>query len=99
MKAANGRPSLVAVHADRREGDLAVMPQETLDLWKATGSGDQTVAAAAGVSAEQVKRPWSLFPVILGLLIAVALAESVVANGYLRADRQGSETRQEAPST
>ena len=39
VKTANGQDSLVAAHADRRESDMAVIPQETLDLWKGTGSG------------------------------------------------------------
>ncbi len=40
IKTAGGRRSLVAVHADRRESDLAQIPKETLDLWKGTGSVD-----------------------------------------------------------
>ena len=46
--------------------------------------------AAAGGTAEQKTTPWSLSPVLLLLLLLVALAESVVANGYLRppAERQ-----------
>ncbi len=31
LKTASGRHSLIAVHADRRESDLAVIPKETLD--------------------------------------------------------------------
>ena len=42
LKTASGRQSLLAVHADRRESDLTPIPQETLDLWKATGESDQT---------------------------------------------------------
>jgi len=36
VKTASGQHSLIAAHADRRESDLAVIPQETLDLWKGT---------------------------------------------------------------
>ena len=35
--AANSRNELIAVHADRRESDLDVIPKETLALWQSTG--------------------------------------------------------------
>lgn len=89
VKTASGQDSLIAAHADRRESDLSVIPQETLDLWKGTGSGGAG-AEGAGGTAEQKTTPWSLSPVLLLLLLLVALAESAVANGYLRppAERQ-----------
>ena len=30
---------MVAVHADRLESDLTPIPQETLELWRNTGTG------------------------------------------------------------
>jgi hypothetical protein len=92
IKTASGRRSLVAVHADRRESDLTPIPKETLDLWKGTGSTD-TTAGGAAASAEGAERPWSLWPYILLVLLGVAAAESIVANGYLRpAAVQGSKS-------
>jgi hypothetical protein len=38
VRTAGGKRSLIAAHANRKESDLTVIPQETLDLWKATGS-------------------------------------------------------------
>ncbi len=90
VKSANGQESLIAAHADRRESDLAPIPQETLDLWKATGSGDAGGQNAGG-SAEQKTTPWSLSPILLLLLLLVALAESAVANGYLRPQAERRE--------
>ena len=89
IKTANGQHSLIAAHADRRESDLTVMPQEELNMWKATGSGG-TGSDGAGGTGEGKTTPWSLAPWLLLLLLVVALAESAVANGYLRApeDRQ-----------
>jgi hypothetical protein len=85
VRTASGRHTLVAAHADRRESDLSVMPKETLDLWKATGSSDQTTGGGdAGRSGDATTRPWSLSPILLLLLLGVALAESVVADRYLR---------------
>ena len=99
VKTASGRRTLQAVHADRRESDLSVIPKETLDLWKGTGAGGQNSGTGgAAANAEDQKTPWSLSPVILLLLLLVSLAESVVANGYLRtpADRQVEAVRKEA---
>ena len=88
VKTAAGRRTLEAVHADRRESDLTVIPKETLDLWKGTGSGQAAGGANAAVPGEDKKIPWSLSPVLLLLLLGVALAESAVANGYLRPPAQ-----------
>jgi hypothetical protein len=84
LKAANGRRILIAAHADRRESDLAVIPQETLDLWNATGKGDQSGGAPSTQEGAGDKKPWGLWPIMLLLLLGVAMAESVVANRYLR---------------
>jgi hypothetical protein len=84
LKTASGKKSLLAVHADRRESDLAVIPQETLDLWKATGQSDQTGGGASGSGNEGDTKPWPLAPVLLLLLLGIALAESIVADRYLR---------------
>jgi hypothetical protein len=83
IKTAAGRRSLVAVHADRRESDLAPIPAETLDLWKGTGSSDPTPGGAVGGTGG-ADEPWGLWPYILLLLLGVAVAESVVADGFLR---------------
>ena len=95
VKTASGQHSLIAVHADRRESDMTPIPQETLDLWKATGSGDTGAGGAAG-AAEQKTTPWSLSPVLLMLLLLVALAESAVANGYLRPQAERQEGARKA---
>ncbi len=97
LKTASGRQSLVAAHADRRESDLSMIPKETLDLWKATGTGDQTSGNASDSSDQSDRKPWGLWPILLLLLLVVALAESVVANGYLRPPaEQPVEKRKEA---
>jgi hypothetical protein len=96
VKTASGQHSLIAAHADRRESDLAVIPQETLDLWKGTGAGGAG-SDSAGATGEQKTTPWSLSPILLLLLLVVALAESLVADGYLRAPAERPEgARKEA---
>jgi len=92
LKTASGRHTLLAVHADRRESDLAVIPDETLALWRATGS-DQTAAGASGPENERDKKPWPLWPWLLLLLLVVAMAESLVADRHLRPAADNPETR------
>ncbi len=65
MKTASGRRSLIAAHADRRESDLTVIPQETLDLWKATGKGDQAGGGPLTQENASDKKPWGLWPILL----------------------------------
>jgi hypothetical protein len=85
IRTAGGRHSLVAAHADRRESDLAPIEPETLDLWKRTGATDAPGSnGPTGVAANGADQPWGLWPYILLLLLLVAVAESVVADGYLR---------------
>ena len=95
LKAASGRQSLIAAHADRRESDLNVIPKETLDLWRATGQSDQTPQGASTLGDTDDKKPWGIWPYVLLLLLLVAIAESVVANRYLRPP-SGEQARKEA---
>jgi hypothetical protein len=93
IKTAGGRRSLVAAHADRRESDLAQIPKETLDLWKGTGSVDMQSGPGAGAGQESAsEKPWPLWPYILLLLLGVAVAESLVADRYLRPPVQERES-------
>jgi hypothetical protein len=97
IKTAAGRRSLVAAHADRRESDLATIPPETLDLWKGTGSTDSTPSGGAPGASDAADKPWGLWPYILLLLLGVAVAESVVADGFLRPSApQRDEMKREA---
>jgi hypothetical protein len=98
LKTASGRHSLIAAHADRRESDLTVIPQETLDLWKATGDSDTSSGGASGLENQDDRRSWGLWPYVLLVLLGVALAESVVADRYLRppADEQPMKRKEAA---
>ncbi len=93
VRTAGGKRSLIAAHANRKESDLAVIPQENLDLWKATGSSGSPTGPGQGTDSEANTSPWSLSPIILLLLLGVALAESVVADRYLRPQTQPQETK------
>jgi hypothetical protein len=93
VRTAAGKRSLIAAHANRKESDLTVIPQETLDLWKATGSSGAPTGPGQGTGSEANTSPWSLSPFILLLLLGVALAESVVADRYLRPQAQPQESK------
>jgi len=93
VRTAGGKRSLVAAHANRRESDLAVLPQDTLDLWKSTGASASAGGPGQGTGSEANTTPWSLSPIILLVLLGVALAESVVADRYLRPAAQHQETK------
>jgi hypothetical protein len=84
VRRANGRHEMVAVNPDRRESDLAVVPEETLDLWKGTGSGGQQPGVTPGATeGEPATRPYSLWWwVMLGAAL-LAVAESLLAGRYL----------------
>jgi hypothetical protein len=83
LRRVNERNQMIAVNADRRESDLAVIPQETLSLWQNTG--EETAAAVA--QAEQRRRQEPLGWYVLLLVLAAAIAESVLAGRYLSMDR------------
>jgi aerotolerance regulator-like protein/VWA domain-containing protein len=96
IKTAAGRRSLIAAHADRRESDLEPIPADTLDLWKGTGSTQNPAEGGAQTGGDADQKPWGLWPYILLLLLLVAVAESVVANGYLRPAVPDQGLRREA---
>ena len=79
VRRADGRRTLLAVHADRRESDLAPIPEETLSLWRNMGQS-RGLDATSGAGSET--RPFSLWRFALIFLLAAALAESVLANNY-----------------
>jgi hypothetical protein len=78
-----GRREVIAVNADRRESNLALMPPESRELW----AGSKAAAAGAAATAESTEEKKSLYwPVLLALLIAV-LAESWLSARYLAVAR------------
>ncbi len=77
------RGEMVAVNADRREADLAIVSPERLALWQNTGEGP----VPEGAEAETRKQPWSLWWYVLLAALAVAVGESLLAAKYLTVER------------
>ena len=71
----------------RRESDLSLIPQETLDLWKNTGRGVDA-PAGDGVDPASQARPWSLWRYALLLVLITAIIESVLASRYLSVEKE-----------
>ncbi len=79
----NGRDDLVAVNPDRRESDLEALPGETLALWRDTGRG---TTVEAGGEVEERRNPLGWYVLVAALVLA--LAESILGNRHLAADRE-----------
>jgi hypothetical protein len=87
LQLANGRHDVIGVNADRRESNLDVIPDDVLSLWRGNPGTGAAQAAAAGQKQEQT-RPYSVWWYIMLLVLAAALAESLLANEYLGAQQQ-----------
>lgn len=91
VRLANGRQDVVGVDADRRESDLALMPDDVVSLWTGRSNNGAQSASAANASGDDAppdKTPYSLAWYVLLALLAVALAESVLASRYLGTQRE-----------
>lgn len=91
LKLANGRQDVVGVDADRRESDLALMSDDVLSLWTGKPTTTAQAAAAGGLNSDDSapeQKPYSLAWYVLLALLAVALAESVLASRYLGTQRE-----------
>ena len=88
LRRANGRHEMIAVNADRRESDLSVIPDETVVLWKNTGSGSAAAQEQQAASGGKASVPYSLWWWFLLALLLVAVAESLFAGRYLGVSRE-----------
>ena len=81
LRLASGRQEVVGVNPDRRESDLAVMPDEVQALWRGNPRGDQ--ASFSGAQAPDREERRSLWWYIMILALVAALSESWLASRYL----------------
>ena len=87
LQLANGRHDVIGVNPDRRESNLDVIPDETLALWRGNSGAAPAQAAATGQAQEQT-RPYSIWWYIMILVLAAALAESLLADQHLGVQQQ-----------
>ena len=83
---ANGRDALIAVNPDRRESDLATIPEDTLKLWSGSaGTAEDAQAETQGAQENSKSGVWWWVMLVLAI---TAVAESAVASGYLGTQRE-----------
>jgi hypothetical protein len=87
LRLANGRQNEVAVNADPKESNLDVIPADVLALWQGKGSESPQNAQTAGPSTPH-KVPETLWWYVMLLVLASAVAESVLASRYLGTQRE-----------
>jgi aerotolerance regulator-like protein/VWA domain-containing protein len=78
---ANGRQEVIGINPDRRESDLEVMPDDILSLWR--GSRNAALEPASEAKTPQQSKPYGLWWYLMLLVLAAAVAESVLAGQYL----------------
>jgi len=83
----NRHNDLVAVNPDRRESDFAVIPPETLVLWQNTGQGARAQSTGGG---EVERKPLDFWWFVMILVLALAVAESLVGNRHLAVDKEAA---------
>jgi hypothetical protein len=91
LRLANGRQDEVAVNPDPKESNLDVMPDDVVALWQGKGGQPEAASAqgsAAAGPAPPAKTPQSFWWYIMLLVLASAIAESVVASRYLGTQRE-----------
>ena len=90
LKLASGRRDVIGVNPDRRESNLEPIPEETLALWRGnSGTGEQQATAVR--PGQEPAQPYSLWWYIMFLVLAAAIAESLLADRYLGAVQQEDE--------
>jgi hypothetical protein len=83
----NHHNDLVAVNPDRRESDFDVIPPETLALWENTG---QASRAQQAHGTEQERKPLDFWWYVMIVVLALAVAESLVGNQHLAVDKEAA---------
>ena len=78
----NRADDLVAVNADRHESDLTPAPAETLALWRNTAQA----SSEGGAAAPGDPKPLSLWWYVMLVVLAIAVAESLLGNRHLSVD-------------
>jgi hypothetical protein len=90
LRLANGRQDEIGVNPDPKESNLDVIPDDVLALWQGKGGESSQDASLGGAPAPPQKTPQSFWWYVMLLVLASAVAESVVASNYLGTQREES---------
>ncbi|MEZ5399018.1 MAG: BatA domain-containing protein [Bryobacteraceae bacterium] len=88
VRRASGRHETIAVNADRKESNLAVISKETLDLWAGGKAEPGVETAAAGAAEPAQPKPWGFWWYVMLAVLALAVAESLLGDRYLGVQRE-----------
>jgi aerotolerance regulator-like protein/VWA domain-containing protein len=86
IRFANGRDAVIGVNPDRRESNLEPIAPDVQQLW--SGSKGEASIQTAAVTADAKYRPVSLWWYVMLVALVVALAETVLASGYMSTQRE-----------
>ena len=89
LRLANGRRDEVGVNPDPKESNLDVIPEDVMALLQGGGAQSSQTAAGAGPAAP-AKAPQTVWWYVMLLVLASAVAESVLASRYLGTQREES---------
>jgi hypothetical protein len=91
IRLASGRDAVIGVNPDRHESDLAPMAPDLQALWSGSSGSDADARKPEfSPDSQNAKRyqPVSLWWYVILLALAVALAESALASGYMGTQRE-----------
>jgi hypothetical protein len=86
IRYANGREGLIGVNPDPRESNLEVLPKDIQELWSGSSNPDSKSASSSQTQVGLVRV--NLWWYAMLLVLAVAVAESIVAGNYLGTQRE-----------
>ncbi len=85
----SGKDAVIGVNPDRRESDLEPIPEDVQRLWSGSATpAQQATDSAAQQPATPAGQPVSLWWYVILLALLTAVAETVVASGYLGTQRE-----------
>jgi hypothetical protein len=84
---ANGRDGLIGVNPDVRESNLELLPPDVQALWSGSSNSSTAVASEPTRTEPSLVRV-SLWWYVMLIVLALALAESIVAGNYLGTQRE-----------
>jgi hypothetical protein len=90
LRLANGRQDLVGVNPDPKESNLDVISDDVLALWQGKGEPSSQGASTPAGPAPPRKTQQSFWWYVMLLVLASAVAESILASRYLGTQREES---------
>ncbi len=88
VRLANGHEVVIGVNPDRRESDLTPMAEDMQQLWSGSSGGNNQAQNSKVATSVVQTQPTSLWWYVMLLACLVALAETLLASGYMGTQRE-----------